>query len=319
MALGEVNSLLGSPGVVLNWNFLARLWLPLWEGNKSPGSEGMKWFPYPNYNLPKVRILLKKIKISGQKFENLESGCSKAENAGDTVNPSLHSRPWPKNFPTVPVIEEGKEFHIFLSVILASGTDCLAYFSCRLWHCPVFWKVVCVTTSTLGRKCVHSWDQRSCPCEPWGSCMDQMRAKPVDGWCLLRLALCSHMNGPPNMSLPHCVFDNCFSVIVVGYLFWVGPFYNDICPTKVVNKEFITDEKRLLKSTVEYCLKMYLQQFNICASLQVKVKGYGFLTKFITTIYIVLWFHMFFYGWKWARVSCWPLVALLREQPVPIC
>lgn len=184
MALGEIYyvlSFLGSPRVLLNWNFLARLWLPLM------GEEPWIWrneeFPYPNYNLSKVRILLKKIKISGQKFENLESDCSKSENAGDTVNPSLHSRLWPKSFPTVAVIEEGKQFPIFLSVVSASGTDCLAYFSCQLWHCPVFWKVVCVMTSTLGRKCVHSRDRRSCPCEPGGSCMDRVRANPVIGVC----------------------------------------------------------------------------------------------------------------------------------------
>lgn len=209
MALGEIYyrlSFLGSPRMVLNWNFLARLWLPLM------GEEPWIWrdedFPYPNYNLPKVRILLKKIKISGRKFENLESDCRKSENAGDTVNPSLHSRLWPKSFPTVAVIEEGKEFPTFLSVVSATGTDCLAYFYCQLWHCPVFWKVVCVMTSTLGRKCVHSRDRRSCPVSPEEAAWTEWEQSC--GWLLLRLALRSHMKGSPKISLPHFVFDNCF-------------------------------------------------------------------------------------------------------------
>lgn len=171
-----------------------------------------------------------------------------------------------------------------------------------------------------GEKCVHSWDRPTLlPLWARRKLHGPSESKAMAGWCLPRLALHSHMHGPPKMSLPQYIFDNSFSLIVIGYLFWAGPFYSDICPTKVVNKEFTTDENRLLTSTVERCLKMYLQQSNICASLQVKVKGRGFLTKFITTIYIVLWFHVFFHSWKWARVSCWPLVAPFREQPIPIC
>lgn len=281
----------------------------------------MKRLTYPNYSFPKVRILLKKIKIYLDRNLKIWKVTAAKQKTQETQWLPPSTAISDLSFPTVAAIKEEKEFPLFLSVVLASGTGCVS---------PTF-HVGCGTALCFGRWFVWwrwHWgksvftaetDRRSCPCEPGGSCMDPVRAKPMAGWCLPRLALHSHMNGPPKMSLPHYVFDNSFSLIVIGYLFWAGPFYSDICPTKVVNKEFTTDENRLLTSRVECCLKMYLQQSNICASLQVKVKGHGFLTKFITTIYIVLWFYVFFRSWKWARVSCWPPVAPLREQPIPIC